>query len=66
MSEITPTDARAIVDFVLATNNLPATEEERGRLVATQPAIREMANSLRIPEVRYGVPATVYPAAITR
>lgn len=66
MSEITPTDARAIVDFVLTTNNLPATEEERQRLVATYPAIREMAAGLRIPDVRYGDPATVYPASITR
>jgi hypothetical protein len=59
-------EARAAVDFVLTTNGLPVTDEERERLVATYPAMREMVAALRIPEVRYGDPAMVYPATLDR
>lgn len=61
MSEQEPTAAEA-VDFILTLNRLPVTDEERERLVASYPAMREMAESLRIPEVRYGEPAMIYPA----
>lgn len=63
---MTPDSIEATVDFVLTSNDLPVTTEARERLVATYPAMREMADSLRISEVRHGDPAIVYPASITR
>jgi hypothetical protein len=66
MSDITPEQIQASVYFVLTSNRLPVTEEERKRLVTSYPAMQEMIASLRIPEVRYGEPATIYPASIDR
>jgi hypothetical protein len=66
MSDMTPEQIQTSVDFVLTTNRLPVTEEERERLIASYPAMQEMIASLRIPEVRYGEPAIIYPASITR
>lgn len=62
MTEITTEEAAEAVDFVLKLARLPVSEDERERLVATYPAMRAMADSLRIPEVRYGEPAIIYPA----
>jgi hypothetical protein len=64
MNAMTADEIRATVDFVLAGHKLPVTEDERERLIATYPAMQEMAASLRIPEVRYGDPALIYPASI--
>jgi hypothetical protein len=63
---MTQESIQATVDFVLTSNNLPVTKEARERLIASYPLMREMAESLRIPDVRYGDPAIVYPASITR
>jgi hypothetical protein len=63
---MTPEQIQAAVDFVLTSNRLPVTEEERERLIASYPAMQEMIASLRIPEVRYREPATIYPAGIHR
>jgi hypothetical protein len=66
MSEMTPEAVKMAVDFVLTTKGLPVTDEERERLEATYPVMVEMAASLRIPEVRYGEPALIYPATLER
>jgi hypothetical protein len=36
-------------------------EEEYERVLRTYPLWREQAAALRIPEVRYGEPAAIYP-----
>jgi hypothetical protein len=66
MSESTPEQIAASVDFVLTRNRLPVTDKERERLIATYPAMLEMIAGLRIPEVRYGEPAMIYPAGVDR
>jgi hypothetical protein len=50
------------VDTILGLAGLPMIEEEYERLLRTYPLLREQAAALRIPEVRYGEPAIVYPA----
>ena len=66
MSEVTSEQMAASVDFVLTSNRLPVTDEERERLIASYPAMEEMVAGLRIPEVRYGEPAMIYPAGVDR
>lgn len=62
MSGDTTIDAAAAVDFVLKSKGLPVTAEERENLIKSYPIMMEMAAGLRIPEVRYGEPAVIYPA----
>lgn len=56
---VAPSEA---VDFVLKLNRLPVTPDERQRLIDVYPALQEMLASLRIPEIKYGEPAMIYPA----
>ena len=53
---------REAVDTILGLAGLPMIEEEYARLLRWYPLLREQANALRIPEVRYGEPALIYPA----
>lgn len=62
MSTMNTDDIRAAVDHTLRAASLPVTDAERARLEETYPAMRAMAESLRIPDVRYGEPALIYPA----
>jgi hypothetical protein len=54
--------AKEAVDTLLGLAGLSMIEEEYERLVRTYPLLRAQAAALRIPEVRYGEPAIVYPA----
>jgi hypothetical protein len=53
---------KAAVDTILGLAQLPMNEEEYERLLRWYPLLREQAAALRIPEVRYGAPALIYPA----
>ena len=53
---------KAAVDHILGLAGLAMNEEEYERVLRIYPIVREQAASLRIPEVRYGEPAIVYPA----
>ncbi len=66
MSGMNAEEVARAVDFVLATKGLPVTDEERTRLEAAYPAMMEMVAGLRLPEVRYGEPALIYPATLER
>jgi hypothetical protein len=50
------------VDTILGLAHLPVIEDEYERLLRWYPFLREQAAALRIPEVRYGEPAMIYPA----
>jgi hypothetical protein len=52
---------RVAVDTILGLAQLPMIEEEYNQLLALYPYLRERAAALRIPEVRYGEPALIYP-----
>jgi hypothetical protein len=54
--------AREAVDTILGLARLPMIEEEYERLLRWYPMLRAQAAELRIPEVRYGEPALIYPA----
>ena len=54
--------AREAVDTILGLAGLPMLEEEYERLVRWYPVLRAQAAELRIPAVRYGEPALIYPA----
>ena len=64
----TPVDpsTRVAVDTLLGLARLPMSDEEHERLLRWYPFMREQADALRIPEVRYGAPALTYSAAETR
>jgi hypothetical protein len=55
-----PSDKEA-VDTILGLARLSMNDEEYERLVRIYPLLREQAAALRIPEVRYGEPAIIYP-----
>jgi hypothetical protein len=61
ISPVTPSD-KAAVDQMLGLAQLPITTDEYERLVRWYPFVQEQTAALRIPEVRYGEPADVYPA----
>ena len=50
------------VDFVLQTSGLPVTADEREWLVRNYALLARAAERVRIPDVRYGEPALIYPA----
>ena len=54
--------AREAVDTILGLAGLPMIEEEYERLLRWYPVLHAQATELRIPEVRYGEPALIYPA----
>lgn len=62
MNQMNAAEIRAAVDHTLKTAGLPVTDEERARLEASYPFMRTLAESLRIPDVRYGEPALIYSA----
>ena len=62
MSDMDETQARAAVDAILLRAGLPVIPEEYERMVRNYPVIQEQLAALRIPEVRYGEPAIIYPA----
>ena len=53
---------KVAVDTILGLAQLPMIEDEYERLLRWYPLLREQAAALRIPEVRYGEPAIIYPA----
>jgi hypothetical protein len=53
---------KVAVDTILGLAQLPMEEEEYERLLRIYPLLREQVAALRIPEVRYGEPADIYPA----
>jgi hypothetical protein len=53
---------KVAVDTILGLAQLPVIEDEYERLLRWYPLLREQAAALRIPEVRYGAPAMIYPA----
>jgi hypothetical protein len=61
VSPAVPSPKEAL-DTILGLARLPMIEEEYERLLRTYPLLRAQAAELRIPEVRYGEPAIVYPA----
>lgn len=63
---MTTDEVKAAVDAVLTRNKLPVTDDERAGLERTYLIMQQMAADLRIPEVRYGSPATIYPATLER
>jgi hypothetical protein len=56
-----PTDKEAF-DTILSVARLPMNDAEYEQLLSWYPLIRQAMLSLRIPEVRYGEPAVIYPA----
>ncbi|HVB96414.1 MAG TPA: hypothetical protein VNG11_01650 [Chloroflexota bacterium] len=58
--------AAAEVDFVLRRTGLPLTPEEYERFVRLYPVLLSQMQQLRVPEIRYGEPALIYPATIDR
>jgi hypothetical protein len=65
MSEekITPTER---VEHILKFAGLPVTAEEKEQLIEQEPYFEQMTQALRVTEVRYGEPATIYPALVRR
>ena len=53
---------KAAVDHILGLAGLAMNEEEYRRVLRMYPTLRDQAASLRIPEVRDGAPAVIYPA----
>ena len=66
MNALTEAEIRAAVDAVLTDAKLPVSDEERARLESSYLVMKQMAASLRIPEVRYGDPALIYSATLGR
>ena len=60
MTPVEPSTKTA-VDTILGLAGLPMNDEEYERLLRWYPSLREQADALRIPEVRYA--ALVYSAA---
>ena len=54
------------VDHILERAGLTVLPEEYDRLVKNYPVMQAQLQELRIPEVRYGEPAIIYPATTTR
>jgi hypothetical protein len=61
VNPITPS-VKDAVDTLLGLAELPMIEEEYERLLRIYPLLQAQAAALRIPEVRYGEPAIIYPA----
>jgi hypothetical protein len=61
MAPVEPS-TKVAVDTILGLAQLPMIEDEYERLLRWYPFLREQAAALRIPEVRYGEPAMIYPA----
>jgi len=61
MAPVEPSTQVAVYT-ILGLAQLPMIEDEYERLLRWYPFLREQAAALRIPEVRYGEPAMIYPA----
>jgi hypothetical protein len=57
-----PPSAKEALDMTLGLAKLPIEEDEYAQLLRMYPLLKEQAAALRIPEVRYGEPADIYPA----
>lgn len=57
-----PPSTKLALDMTLGLAQLPIEEEEYAQLLRMYPLLKEQAAALRIPEVRYGEPADIYPA----
>jgi hypothetical protein len=61
VSPAVPSDKDA-VDMILGLAGLSVNDDEYERILRMYPTWREQAAALRIPEVRYAEPASIYPA----
>jgi len=58
--------ATAEVDFVQRRTGLPLTPEEYEHFAKLYPVLLSQMKQIRVPEIRYGEPALIYPATIVR
>ena len=59
------TSADQAVSSILARDDLHLTPDEVTRLVGLYAELQPQLATLRMPEARYAIPATIYPAAST-